>query len=720
MKSGLILNLLIVTIAVTSSAGENIFFKTGEFNINELKSSEQFAQPQSSQLNGKPTRYFVIQFKSTITVADQQQLRSLGAEVLRYLPDDSYVVRVDENVLREFKSLNSNVLDFAPYHPNLRVSEELRLRSIFNSVVYKNVRLQFFSGVHVETLVLQLMNEGFDILESSDSTLVVRAQVKDFERLSHIEGVEWMTQMPRMRLRHFVMPKSFDDSANYENTNPQAPVGNLADLSGYESGIRLMNFEPAWQAGYRGQGQLVGVADTGLDTGDSATLSADFSNYQSGFALGYGSRSWADYMGHGTHVMGSVVSVGANSNGKVTGGAIESKLVAQSLWSVRYNTLAVPSDLKIIFNQAYQAGVRVHSNSWGDSDAKGVYNAETSQVDQFVWDNPEMVILFAAGNDGVDADADGRIDAGSVSAPATSKNILSVGASENLVHKGGIQTKLGVIKIGDTKPWAAEPIASDTLSNNPNGLAAFSSRGPTLDKRIKPDIVAPGTNILSDCSQMQGADELWGRFDANYCFSGGTSMSTPLVAAAAALVRQKLIDLNRANPSAALVKGVMLHTATDLYPGQYGELGQGRGQEILNRGPNSDQGYGRVDVAKALGGSFQFFDEKAGLATGETESFQVQGSLAKVTLVYTDAPGAPEAKKALVNNLDIEVHAGDKLISASASLVDNIEQIVFERPVVNPTILVKGTNIAMGHKGKQPYAIVWSAELAFQNSNADF
>src|SRR5690606_28622322 len=140
------------------------------------------------------------------------------------------------------------------------------------------------------------------------------------------------------------------------------------------------------------------------------------------------------------------------------------------------------------------------------------------------WDHPDMLILFAAGNDGADRNRDGRIDPGSVSPPATAKNSLSVGASENYELRGGIQEKIGKL---NPRNWGVEPIASDTVSNNPNGLVAFSARGPTTDGRIKPDVVAPGSNILSNCSKVPESGELWGRYNDKHCFSGGTSMSTP-------------------------------------------------------------------------------------------------------------------------------------------------------------------------------------------------
>ena len=77
------------------------------------------------------------------------------------------------------------------------------------------------------------------------------------------------------------------------------------------------------------------------------------------------------------------------------------------------------------------------------------------------------------------------------------------------------------------------------MSDDPTGLAAFSSRGPTDDGRIQPDVFAPGTNILSLRSTRTSATG-WGLYqhNSNYLFMGGTSMSTPITAGAVVLIRE--------------------------------------------------------------------------------------------------------------------------------------------------------------------------------------
>ncbi|MES2965989.1 MAG: S8 family serine peptidase, partial [Bdellovibrionota bacterium] len=295
-------------------------------------------------------------------------------------------------------------------------------------------------------------------------------------------------------------------------------------------------------------------------------------------------------------VAGSILGSGAKSNGPLKGGAYDASIVAESMWSPMLGGLSVPSKMGDLFGQAYDLGARIHTNSWGSPSSVGAYDAFAQKTDEFNVSHPEMLILFAAGNSGVDADKDGRIDGGSIGSPGTAKNVLTVGASENLVSKGGIQKMMKEMRNG-AENWGVEPIASSRLSDNVQGIAAFSSRGPTADGRIKPEIVAPGTNILSVRSQVVGSDPLWGAYNDAYVWSGGTSMSTPLTAGAAAVVRQYLVENRKmAQPSGALMKATLIHTATELFPGQFGSVGKAKGQELVSRRPNNDEGFGRVDV----------------------------------------------------------------------------------------------------------------------------
>ncbi|MBR6021263.1 MAG: S8 family serine peptidase, partial [Kiritimatiellae bacterium] len=264
----------------------------------------------------------------------------------------------------------------------------------------------------------------------------------------------------------------------------------------------MMNVTNAWKAisagglGLTGTNQIVAVADTGCDKGSLTDTHADFSGR---IKAGYGwtngaykaSASWADVDAHGTHVCGSVLGSGAKSSGQFRGMAYEAQLVMQGMWE---DLGGLPDYTGDMLKQAYTNGARIHSDSWGfGTNYSGKYVYDSIYADGYMWTNQNFIMVIAAGNDGIDANSDGVIDAGSVSCPGTAKNCLCVGAAENFRDLSDTW--------GDAweDDYPADPIKSDPISqtNAPQGLAAFSGRGPTQDGRFKPDIVAPGTDVIS-------------------------------------------------------------------------------------------------------------------------------------------------------------------------------------------------------------------------------
>ncbi len=220
-------------------------------------------------------------------------------------------------------------------------------------------------------------------------------------------------------------------------------------------------------AGLTGQGQIVGHADSGLDLGATdATLHPDFQGQiAAAFALGR-PGNWSDPLGHGTHTAGSIVGLGTSSGGLYKGLAPGARLVHQSLLDSYGYLGGIPADYGDLFEQAYQAGARVHSNSWG-AETRGAYGRSV-ELDTWTWNNGaprDMLIVVAVGNSGPTS--------ATIASPATAKNCLAVGASEN------------------NRPQ----LGAD--ADNPAELAAFSARGPIAGERIRPDVVAPGTWILS-------------------------------------------------------------------------------------------------------------------------------------------------------------------------------------------------------------------------------
>jgi subtilisin family serine protease len=199
-------------------------------------------------------------------------------------------------------------------------------------------------------------------------------------------------------------------------------------------------------------------------------------------------------------------------------------------------------------------------------------------------------------------------------------------------------------------------------------LTGFSSRGPTYDGRLKPDVVCPGGHIRSALSFGGGPTE---------CGAGGvlemsgTSMATPVCAGSAALVRQYFREgfhvggarnLSAGlSPAASLIKAAMIHGGRPLHTVA--------GQDSLPPGmPDNSQGYGLVDLSAVLrfedsGFNLSVWDREA-VAHGESRAWCVAvppqaGPLLRVSLAWTDPPPAPAAFRVLVNDLDLLVVGPD-------------------------------------------------------------
>ncbi len=365
---------------------------------------------------------------------------------------------------------------------------------------------------------------------------------------------------------------------------------------------------------------------------------------------------------------------------------------------------AVARDPVAALRQAFDAGVRIQPINQGCADA-GNYGVAARAVDRFVWAHPEMLVVAAAGNAAVDlAPADGVVDAGSIGSPATAKNVLSVGAAE------GRRDVARVWRDSWPEDFAVEPIALDPMAqaDGPQGLAAFSGRGPCADGRIKPDLVAPGTFVV--VPRPPDSDDVgWGAAENDgEIYVGGTGVAAEQTAAAARQVRQWLAaERGIAAPSAALVKALLILSSRDLAPGQYGS---GADQEIPGYRPNNVQGFGLLQERFPMDG-IEPYDEE-GLATGQVKEYPLHvpaGGRVGAVLAYSDSPAALAAGTKLVNDLDLTVQSpGGRIMHADGKAgtddLNNAEMIEFEAEKNGiHTIRIEARNVPMG--GVQPFAL---------------
>ena len=428
------------------------------------------------------------------------------------------------------------------------------------------------------------------------------------------------------------------------------------DIAGTAMGVPLVWNNPDFFSsnglGLTGTGQIIGVADTGLGSGKMDDLHVDLKDKIIG-VKDYSGDGWDDPFGHGTHIAASIVGSGEKSGGRLKGIAPGAQLYFQAAHERTGDTLKIP-DVYDLLADAYDNGVRIHSNSWGVDETGGEYDKQARSLDEFVWEHPDMLVLKSAGNF-----ADGASPM--VTSPGAAKNAITVGATES-------------------------PRGIDSDSDNPYQVASFSSRG-TEDGRIKPDLVAPGSWVLS-ASQS-----------SSYAYLSGTSMANAMATGAAALTRQYFTDVEKIKPSAALIKAALIYGAKEL-PGE----------------PRQNQGFGMIDLQASLmplSEDAAWFLDGIEIKTGGVYRYKFtsdgQAPL-RAALVWNDYPNQSGEEQALVNDLDLKIITPDGRELWGNNVVggdrkNNVEVLTLKTPAAGDYIVeVKGTKVV---EGPQQFSIIY-------------
>lgn len=387
---------------------------------------------------------------------------------------------------------------------------------------------------------------------------------------------------------------------------------------------------------YDGAGVFVGMNDDG-------TIGPHI-DYQGRIDQTYVSGNGGN---HGDHVAGTIVG-GGNLNPIAEGMAPGALLYVYNVWDA----------IDFIDTYYYNPGIRITSTSYGNGCNAG-YTAYARTADQDVRELPALMHVFSAGNSG------------------SSNCGYGAGAGWGNIT-GGIKAGKNVIATGNV--------------THRDALASSSSRGPSTDGRIKPDICAVGTQVLST-------------IDVNtYANFTGTSMAAPGISGIMAQLYQAYKEKNNGNdPDGGLIKGLMLNTAEDLG----------------NVGPDYRFGWGRVNALRAVKEieNNNIVIDSVANAAAKAHSITVSANVKelRVMVYWTDYEGAAGASKALVNDLDISLSDGTttylpwlldptpnatNLNTPATTGVDNLnnmEQVSISEPAAgNYTLTVNGTNVPFG------------------------
>ncbi|MEU7011608.1 S8 family serine peptidase [Streptomyces sp. NPDC046332] len=664
--------------------------------VDPLVQSEEMVAASLVSEDASASNYLLVQTTHPPTAEEKEQLSALGVVIQEYVPDDTYLCGYRPSDLDAVRALPF-VAWADVYLKGFKIGQSLRSTRLRTGVAELAGPL---SGAGPRPRLVDIvLHEDVDMSEDG-----LRDRIAAAAGVSHGD-VQPDGEKVRITVRDEDLPAlaSLDEVKEIEEV-PERVLYNTVSGTLLNAHVSLNGTK------FRGEGQIVCVADTGFDRGSTTNVHPAFTGRVKRLvALGRTSpERMDDPDGHGTHVAGSVLADGtsASMGGPVTGTAPEARLVLQSLMDENGFLTGIPANLRDLFEPPFlEDGARIHTNSWGPVTPGLPYNQSAKEADRMVWDNKDFVILFAAGNSGTDQDGDGRINMRSVSGEATAKNVITVGASEG--SRPEFSKTYGQLKGGQFR-WPVPPINGDKMADKPHGMAAFSSRGPSQEGRFKPDVVAPGTSILSTRSRVATASENFGvSTDPAFMFEGGTSMATPLVAGCVAVLRETLVKNGTPKPSAALIKAMLINGADEL-SGQYSPTEAGPS-------PNNSSGFGIVNLQRAVvlptdAGRAGFADAKE-LDQGEERAFRItipEGAsrTLKVTLVWTDPPGA-----ALQNDLDLIVRTdgqerhGNMGTGSGFDRVNNVEQVHWrDIPAGEAEVVVRAHRITLF---AQPYAVAW-------------
>ena len=718
-----------------------------------------FSFPPSLRSEAEPGCY-IVQARNPLTAVFQRTLVANGATPISYIPNNACLVRMSAAVAQRLAA-DPAVASVLPYEPYYKIKSsllDLVLALDSGSDVAETkiaVRVLLFNDAQDNTLV-QLKEGGLAIASVEPSPFGVVATTR-----CSPEKLAWIARL--------------DGVQEIELDHQRVSA---TDLSRATIGVAPGPVNPANYLGLSGSNILVNVIDSGVDTNQpdlAGRVQWDLP------------ASGTDSNGHGTHIAGVIAGSGSQSlsvsnapGSPMPPSPLQFRGVAPAarLFSIATAPASSLSGADSYVQQtAARSAALISNNSWhyaGDNDydlGAASYDAAVRDALPTMSGSQPLLFVFAAGNTGHGADDGTGGVANSIQSPGTAKNVITVGALEQLrliTNQTWSCSSNGTGASCQTNaPWLS-------LTDSSNQVASYSSRGnvaPGIEGatgRFKPDIVAPGTFVISARSttwNQAAYYSLSNNFfnlspDANYeqvlsnldiglgpfyRFESGTSVAAAEVSGTLALIQEFFEHRLLRTNSPALMKALLLNGARAL---------QG-GYDPRSPGATNVQGWGLVRLPGSLPASLTnapssaaamlAFDQSPGeaLFAGQQRTRLVSVAAAarnvpfRVTLAWTDPPGNPVAGVKLVNDLDLIVtnldtgavywgndfNAGAQFNSAwqpgntpNSDLVNNVENVFLAPPLgsrYSVTVLVHriGVNAVSERTDElvQDYALVISS-----------
>lgn len=596
---------------------------------------------------GGKKEYFFIQFTKALTLEERKHIQEQHhLDFKRYIPNFAFLEQLDNEQLTALKQ-ESAFRAIERYKPEYKISPALAAKHSSSTQGHEGMQLRvmlFFETddaaiESIKTVIITLRNTfeseepGADEIKQLDDRkiggdlhLVFRSSsIGWLSKLAESEEVQWIEEVhkpDRDCFRFRALFAARDGCRSQKNR----VAGTI------QSGAPGVT--PMWDSDLNGRNQIIGILD---DFGPDLThcMFRD----DSGSSVGTSHRKLVGFRNasntiddHATAVAGIIAGDQANlsGQGENRGIAWAARLSTDDLENFTHNQETVLD----IFSRQFRDGATIHSNSWHQDETS--YNATARDVDNFVYLNEENFVCGSNAN---------STPQEKLGPPGSAKNALCVSA-------GG---------------------------SHPNHKQHEDGKdGPTIDKRLKPDICAPGCGLNAP---QKGTKCLCQELNCR------TSFATPVISGAAALVRQYYLDgfypdgiRNQANPhspSAALIKATLLNSTVPM--------------EDVKNYPNVRTGWGLIQLNNTLfitGAKRRIFMADVRNASGLSKEKSLvhrievkdKSEPLKITLVWTDPPAQVNAGKALVNDLDLVVTSpGGTTYRGNANFSEG-----FSQPQPNP------------------------------------
>ena len=438
---------------------------------------------------------WIVQAKGQTTPEFRSMLTAAGAQIVSYIPNNAYLVTGSKAVADSLHGKAQAVLAYEPYY---KLKSSLLRSAAQMELLPKNtlLRVLLFPGETTPT-INALAGMGSEIVDETRSPfgpiVTVRPQPNALPGIARIPGVQ-VVELARERI-----------PAN--------------DRSRVAIAISTNTVTTENHFGLTGANVLVNVNDTGIDASHpdlAGRVIPDPFWTDPGFLV--------DSNGHGTHVAGIIAGSGINSTtitnpaGSVTpvvASQFRGKAPGAKLFSMPFFAPDV-----YLQETAARTNAFVSNNSWQYRSAYE-YDLAAASYDAAVRDalptetgSQPLLFVFPAGNSGGNSSASATGNADSIVSPGTAKNVITVGAVEQL---RGITNEVwecydfqGQVGCQTNRPWAGETDTEDEV-------AGYSSRGNVgisiegEDGRFKPDLVAPGAMVISTRSASWDVDTYYNK-----------------------------------------------------------------------------------------------------------------------------------------------------------------------------------------------------------------